>query len=442
MHLSKPLAACVILFCLSSIAQGRAIQYSKKDDVALRIFDRAGSTEVPGLDSFPSPYFKRAGGGGRGGRADGEGGGNSHQDGESQDGSEAQNGGQEQSGGTDQTGTGDQSGTSNNEATPANKQEPTPAKQGPAASRAPVENKPKTPSCTSKRAPCVPSDTDWNDPEIGIQNRFLQDGRAEIARLDNIKNNPNDITTPVQRDLNVDYDIEWKEGVPFSDKIIENVYGDKIDLSKIKWTELTVKNREENVDRLRSMQDSNFAALSPEQRSADPLRSQYLGEDTILTTYQNIEARGIIIHQSQHKDLDVLRSNDKDIAPDKPQYQRTQGVNPSKSIRWTDQVMYGWRRAAGEAEKDPKDVELKWIFRSGITNEDTNKVIQAAMRRNGQKFVENNVNDADEIVSYTKGDPDPKKAEAFDAIAGTVHGKRVAQMLREYVSPGMDAQRS
>jgi len=96
------------------------------------------------------------------------------------------------------------------------------------------------------------------------------------------------------------------------------------------------------------------------------------------------------------------------------------GLDKSKAVRFTDQAMFGWKRAVGG--RDPKDVGLENIVHRGIVTDATNLVIDTVLARTPKVF------DAGKnTITFRKGE------EEFDALMGTVHGSRTAQMLTEYV---------
>jgi len=97
------------------------------------------------------------------------------------------------------------------------------------------------------------------------------------------------------------------------------------------------------------------------------------------------------------------------------------GLDKSKSVRFTDQAMFGYKRAV--AGKDPKTVGLENIVHRDIVTAETNLVIDTVLRRTTNEF-----DSVKDTITFNKGE------EEFDALMGTVHGSRTAQMLTEYVS--------
>jgi hypothetical protein len=170
----------------------------------------------------------------------------------------------------------------------------------------------------------------------------------------------------------------------------------------------------------------NIRVAGGDQRNLDDV-AEKLKDGTILQTQSNTDHGLIAIELSFGRKYDVYRDYDKDGLERPP----VTG-NKDDAIRWTDQVMDGWKKAI--SRKDPnlsvRDVPLNHIIRSNVFNDDTNNVIEAAMQKAGQKFGDR-AKDEDYIV-FAKND---ENKEGFEAIAGTDHGKRVIQMLKEYVSP-------
>jgi len=159
----------------------------------------------------------------------------------------------------------------------------------------------------------------------------------------------------------------------------------------------------------------------------DEVATIYKNDETpMLETYSNVERKSIIVPNSNNNLYDIHRDYD---GAESPLLAR-EGLDKEESLRWTDEVMYGWKKAASFAQKDVKDLELESVIRYGIVTKDSINVINAVMARVGKQL-----DGVDDVFKVNKYDPDPKMREGFEAIAGTIHGNRVAQMLREYVSP-------
>lgn len=235
--------------------------------------------------------------------------------------------------------------------------------------------------------------------------------------LDSIRTHSGD-AKPNREDIDKKYEtVSDKDGFHFSD-IGEEFLGLE---DSTPFFEFVVKNKKENVDALiTKLKDAG------DTRDLDALAKK-LREAEMLQTQANTDKGVIVVELSFNRKYDVYRDYDKD-GLERPALTG----NKDDAIKWTDQVMAGWKKAiaAKDPNLTPKDVELKNIIRHNIATEETNNVIEAAMQKAGQKFGTDSSKDEDWIEFSHNGE----RKEGFEAIAGTIHGKRVIQMLKEYVS--------
>ncbi|KAF2183550.1 hypothetical protein K469DRAFT_690009 [Zopfia rhizophila CBS 207.26] len=286
------------------------------------------------------------------------------------------------------------------------------------------EEQPK-PACNGKkRMECLADPAKWD--QLGVETKFRTKGAEEISRLDKIKENPTDANPNKIEEtaFTEKYTVNKERDVPFSTRIGERLLGHKAD---DKWSRIVVKNNPGKVDELMNkMREQGITKVG-----RFPLRNVEQGykEAALLSTYQNTDRKSIVIDFSFNNKYDVFR-NYKTTEGNK--FNRV-GLDEAQQIRMTDQVMLGWRQAAGTANKDVKDVELEFVIQKQIVTDDTNNVINAALERVGKKLddIDNQGADQD-FFKFNKNDLDLKVKEGFEAIAGTVHGQRVAQMLRDY----------
>ncbi|KAF2002763.1 hypothetical protein P154DRAFT_573957 [Amniculicola lignicola CBS 123094] len=283
--------------------------------------------------------------------------------------------------------------------------------------RLPDPNTPNTPntpgrlpdpiSCSGRRraVECTIDSKKWDD--FQVETKYRQPGAHAIADLDSIKSHPGD-AQPNTEDITRKYSTEIYEDSTFNNKItIERLKMEK----DTQFTEFVVYNKKENVDEV----IDNIKRAGGDQRDLDKV-ADILKTRQILQTKSNPDHGVIAIELSFGRKYDVYRDYDEEGL----QRPALHG-NKDDSIRWSDQVMDGWKAAIREkdATLTIKDVPLKSIIRSEVNNADTNNVIEAAMQKAGQKF--GNKEGEDSIV-FSKND---ENKEGFEAMAGTIHGKRV-----------------
>lgn len=152
-------------------------------------------------------------------------------------------------------------------------------------------------------------------------------------------------------------------------------------------------------------------------RMADRLKK----DEFILEQWTSVDGKTLVLDKFFNQKLDLYRDYDND--PFEPMYVRT-GVDKDATVRFTDQVIYGWKQAVQAVNnRDPKDVELESVVHKHIVTPETESVIATALMRSDSQF-----NKAGEdIFAFERGE------EEFDALMGTVHAKRTAEMLTEYV---------
>jgi hypothetical protein len=294
--------------------------------------------------------------------------------------------------------------------------------------RLPVDMEQPKPACNGKKRMDCAIDTSKWDQLNAKKPEFRNKGAAEMARLDRIKENPTDADpkpldqATFEERFRIDVNVEQQ----YRTEIGERLLGHKKD---DKWTKFSVTNREDKVEELiakmkaKGVSDVNGKPL-------DEIEDLYL-EDPFLFTYANVERKSIVVPHSYNSQYDIYRSYD---GVDNKLLIR-EGLDETQALRWTDEVMYGWRQALSKAGKDVKDVELESVIRHGIVTEDTTEVINALMARVGKRLDSiDNKDKNEDFFKINKDDPDPRIKEGFETIAGTIHGQRVAQMLREYVS--------
>lgn len=293
--------------------------------------------------------------------------------------------------------------------------------------RLPGPNTPNTPGrppvagpCSGRRRAiaCAIDSKDWNDLEV--ETKYRRPGADAIAELDSIKSHPRD-ANPNTEDIDKKYTTAIKEGKDFfDDELATDFLGTNEDTLFVKFV---VKNQEEKVDEL----IKKIRVAGGDQRDLGKVAGT-LKETPILQTQSNVDLGLIGIEQSFARKYDVYRDYDKD-GLERPAVTG----NSRDAIRWKDQVMDGWKKAI--SKKDPKltikDVPLNYIIRAKIITDDTNNVIKAAMDKAGRMFGLDKDKKEDYIEFFKNGE----NKEEFEAIAGTLHGKGVIDMLKEYVLP-------
>jgi hypothetical protein len=133
----------------------------------------------------------------------------------------------------------------------------------------------------------------------------------------------------------------------------------------------------------------------------------------ILRTQEKYDTQtnegSMAILDSKNKDLDLLA--------------QAQLPDPRK-MSWKDMTMDIWRshcrKSAGGIEEETKRriQSLKYMARDEIGTPETRLTLEAATRHTGE-------------TTFRYGQ-EGREGEAFDAIAGTVHGSRVAFMLKDH----------
>lgn len=98
-------------------------------------------------------------------------------------------------------------------------------------------------------------------------------------------------------------------------------------------------------------------------------------------------------------------------------------INKNNVIRMTDQVMLGYEQAVRKAGNNPATAELHSIVHSRIVTPHTEQVIYKVLEESGRD--KELREDKNKVVSFKSSDME------FDALMGTIHGTRTAQMLME-----------
>jgi hypothetical protein len=138
----------------------------------------------------------------------------------------------------------------------------------------------------------------------------------------------------------------------------------------------------------------------------------------MLEHWTSPDGKTLVFDKFFNEKLDLYRDYDKDPLGETV-YER-QGLDKDATVRFTDQAMFGWKLAIGN--RNPRDVGLENIVHKDIITEETNTVIEASLARAGRRF-----ESSEDVIVFEKGQ------EEFEAIMGTIHGRRMAEMLTEYV---------
>jgi hypothetical protein len=309
---------------------------------------------------------------------------------------------------------------------------PRPPKPPDTPNTPPTPNPPNTPGtpntpgrlpvdvpCSGRRRAlaCTISSKKWDDDKV--EDNYRKPGADAIADLLSIRERPGD-AKPNTEDIDKKYTTTNDPDSAYMGEIAQRHLGmDGFE----QFMEFRVNNQKEKVDEvIKNMRDAG------DTRDLNKVAKE-LKEGTILQTLQNTDHGLIVVELSFNRKYDVYRDYDSEGLERPPV-----NGNEGGAIQWTDQVMNGWEKSISQKDSKLtiKDVELKSIIRSNIETEDTNKVIEAAMERAGQKFGGDKSKNEDWVEFSHSGTGANK--EGFEAIAGTIHGKRVIQILKEYVS--------
>ncbi|KAF2446209.1 hypothetical protein P171DRAFT_511924 [Karstenula rhodostoma CBS 690.94] len=290
-----------------------------------------------------------------------------------------------------------------------------------------------------KRTACTPNDNKWNALNVQAgqtENRFLIAGRAAIARLDNVKTNmPTPKNVPTDGVMNSRYTIhqrpESDAGRPDILRVVKDINPEKDNL----WTDFSIRNTDANVDlfiankRAQIDQTLSPAEIDNQKAFLDALAVELKNpnEGSMLRTSISTELRSTVMDFSFNQKYDLYRKyvpNHNDRTAD--ERLRRDGFDDGKpkdqqeSVIYTDQVMYSLDKAY--AGQDPKSKPIENIVRRNIATVETNEVIEAVLEKSGQRL-----DGPNDVVSFDRGTPE------FEAIMGTIHGKRILQMLFDYV---------
>lgn len=149
----------------------------------------------------------------------------------------------------------------------------------------------------------------------------------------------------------------------------------------------------------------------------DIMTQDLKSENRILKQYTSPDGKTLIFDKFCNAKYDLYRKLENEPENGFREYERDE-MDKDAVIRFTDQAMIGWKQSVGN--RNPRDIGLEKIIHKGIITEDTHTVINAVLKRKGVTLV----NDG-QIIEFTKG------GAIFDALLGTVHGKRTADMLFE-----------
>ncbi|KAF2274414.1 uncharacterized protein EI97DRAFT_478838 [Westerdykella ornata] len=376
---------------------------------------RESSADTALQPSYPPDLAPRAGGGGRGNRNGHPDGDNSHQSPDGGGGAGEQTGDE---GGFSNTNEGETEGGFTNT---CDKKRSWPGTLF--WRRSGCANNPPTGEPAGAPEQGTPEPGDWDNLEI--PEKFQAPGREIIRALDNVRTQPpapKDLPSPAT--IESRYNIIRQPGTKGGNVPILRMANNFADSSD--WYSIDVYNKLDVVDRYYNMkveevnQNPNMRADNRESAVDlfDDLRRELI-RTPMLTTYSSINKKSIVLNWSYNKKYDLYRNYEND--PEGYWELERMGLEPQNSVKFTDQVMYGWKKASEEAGKDPKDVDLENVVRQAIDNKETEQVITAALQRSGKSL-----RDENDLAEFQKGE------EGFEAIMGTVHGKRVAQMLLDY----------
>lgn len=186
-----------------------------------------------------------------------------------------------------------------------------------------------------------------------------------------------------------------------------------------------ILNREENIE---TFKKNKFQEIQNDPGLTDEIKRErvatlesmtdLLKNQPMLQVDVNIQSKVIVLPASFNRALDLNRKLDD---PNENILQRP-GLDNEGSVKFTDQVMYSWELASNQAGKNVKEVELEYVVRDHIVTDDTRRVIEMAMEKANKRYEDS----PDALVEFEKGQ------EGFEAIMGTIHGERIAQMLAEY----------
>ena len=138
----------------------------------------------------------------------------------------------------------------------------------------------------------------------------------------------------------------------------------------------------------------------------------------ILEQWTSPDGKTLVFDKFFNKRLDLYR--DFEGEKDFEIYQRT-GLDKGSSVGFTDQAIFGWKQAI--RNRDPRDVGLENIVHKSIITTSTTNIIKATLSRSDKVMYV-----ATDTIVFKKGE------SGFEALMGTVHATRTAQILAEYVS--------
>lgn len=180
-----------------------------------------------------------------------------------------------------------------------------------------------------------------------------------------------------------------------------------------------VKNTDANVDKFSSNQRKSPTFPSDKVDKLDKLVDFLKTDEAISEMWVSSDGKTIVLDKFYNQQNDLYLPYK---GPEEEVLLNRAEIDKSKAIRMTDQIMLGYEQAAKKAGRNPRDAGLTRIVHKQIATESTEEVIKQVTTRVGNDF-----KDAKGTKSFGI------KEYHFDALLGTAHGTRTAQMLTEYV---------
>ncbi|KAF2823855.1 hypothetical protein CC86DRAFT_408875 [Ophiobolus disseminans] len=271
-----------------------------------------------------------------------------------------------------------------------------------------TEKKPSSSCNGKKRMECV-DDSRLNTAET--------DGHTALSDLDNVKVKPPiPSTVPAAGMMSTRYRLEVA---------IKNLEGDEVpevmgDTNPENWTKFKIFNNDPTVDAF--VREKKLTTTDPEELQVyDNLGEDLKGEEHLFESWTSGDGKSLVFERMFNERLDLYRPLDKD--PDGFERYQRQGVGPNNAVRFTDQGMFSWTQAIGN--RDSRAIGLERIVHKNIITDATNGIITAAMQRGKRYPFDPNTSEL-RIEEFRRGD------DGFEAIMGTIHAKRTAQMLTDY----------
>ncbi|KAH7401220.1 hypothetical protein BKA66DRAFT_564879 [Pyrenochaeta sp. MPI-SDFR-AT-0127] len=276
------------------------------------------------------------------------------------------------------------------------------------------EQQQELPACGGRRRGlCRPDDTNWN--YLDIPTNFQGPGRLVVDRLDSVTSKPpQPHNAPTLETFTARYHGTISQDTNPEVPLILTKGGQPSEQSS--WYKFTVRNKDETIEQFVSRQKE--AGLTDDASSRlDRLASRLRNSENLLEQWTSPDGKSLVLERFFNEKYDLYRDYDQD-SNNEYEYLR-QGLHKDAVIRFTDQVMVGWKQTIGN--RDPKEVGLENVVHKDIITDETNQLIDAVLAKAGKI-----IDDDNDFIEFNKGE------EGFEAIMGTVHGRRTAEMLTDY----------